>query len=87
MLTLYSAYEHCLANPFPVYGSNKTKFPTLLPEGTKPTKNEALAAVTVPCGLTKAGFSLAICCRVDTRIPLSAVTVSAFPKARYKKQK
>lgn len=86
MLTLYSAYEHCLANPFPVYGSKKTKFPTLLPKGTKPTKNEALAAVTVPCGLTKAGLSLAICCRVETRIPLSAVTVSAFPKARQKQK-
>ena len=42
------------------------------------TRNEALAAVTVPCGLTKAGLSLAICSGVDTLIPLSTLTVDTF---------
>ena len=43
------------------------------------TRNDALAAVMVPCGLTKAGFSLAICSGVDTLMPLSAFTASPFP--------
>ena len=46
------------------------------------TKKDALAAVTVPWGLTNAGFNLAICGRVETRIPLSAVTVCVRPKRR-----
>jgi len=44
------------------------------------TKKEALAAVTVPWGLINAGFNLAICSGVETRIPLSAVTVTVRPK-------
>lgn len=35
------------------------------------TKNDALAAVTVPCGLMNAGFNLAMSASVDTRTPLS----------------
>ena len=46
------------------------------------TRNEALAAVTVPCGLMKAAFSLAICSAVDTRIPLSLDTEVARPEIR-----
>ncbi len=42
--------------------------------------NDELAAVTVPCGLIKAGFNLAICSKVDTRIPLSRLTTSSAPK-------
>lgn len=34
-------------------------------------KNEALAAVTVPCGLMKAGFNLVIFSIVESLIPLS----------------
>lgn len=47
---------------------------------TAHTKKEALAAVTVPWGLINAGFNLAICSGVETRIPLSAVTVTVRPK-------
>ena len=43
------------------------------------TKNEALAAVIVPCGLMKAGFNFCICSMVDTRTPLSTATGSASP--------
>ena len=47
------------------------------------TRKEALAAVTVPCGLTKAGLSLAICLGVDTLMPLSLLTtVTPLPPAR-----
>lgn len=46
---------------------------------TKFTKNEALAAVIVPYGLTKAAFSLLICSGVEGRIPLSLVTGFDFP--------
>ncbi len=42
------------------------------------TRKEALAAVTVPCGLTKAGLSFAICSGVDTLMPLSLLTVVTF---------
>jgi hypothetical protein len=45
----------------------------------KVTRNEALAAVTVPCGLMKAGFSLAISLTLEGRIPLSTTTGSARP--------
>lgn len=44
--------------------------------GTRITRKEELAAVTVPYGLTKAGFSLPICSIEEGRIPLSLVTVS-----------
>jgi len=44
------------------------------------TRKEALAAVTVPWGLINAGFNFAICAGVETRIPLSAVTVTVRPK-------
>ncbi len=37
-----------------------------------------MAAVTVPCGLTKAALSFAICSGVDTRMPLSLLTVVTF---------
>lgn len=43
-------------------------------------RKDEFAAVTVPCGLTKAGFSLLICSNVDTRTPLSRVTASAAPR-------
>ena len=49
-------------------------------KATAPTRKEALAAVTVPWGLTNAGFNLAICSGVETRIPLSAVTVTVRPE-------
>lgn len=39
------------------------------------TKKEELAAVTVPWGLIKAGFSLLICSIEDGRIPLSWETI------------
>lgn len=42
-------------------------------------RNEALAAVIVPCGLTKAGLSLARASFDETRIPLSLFTVCATP--------
>ncbi len=42
------------------------------------TRKDALAAVTVPCGLTKAALSFAICSGVDTRMPLSLLTVVTF---------
>ncbi|GMT17341.1 hypothetical protein PFISCL1PPCAC_8637 [Pristionchus fissidentatus] len=41
-------------------------------------RNEALAAVTVPWGLTKAGLRVDSFSRVETRIPLSALTVTGF---------
>lgn len=37
----------------------------------KLTKNDEFAAVTVPCGFTKAGFNLANLSIGDTLIPLS----------------
>lgn len=40
------------------------------------TRKDELAAVTVPCGLIKAGFSLAICSMEDGRMPLSLETIS-----------
>lgn len=43
------------------------------------TRNEAFAAVMVPCGFTKAGLSLLICSDVDGRIPLSTVTGLDLP--------
>ena len=43
------------------------------------TRKDELAAVTVPCGLMKAGFSLAIASRLDTRIPLSFDTGLRLP--------
>ena len=49
-------------------------------KATAHTRKEALAAVTVPWGLINAGFNLAICSGVETRIPLSAVTVTVRPK-------
>lgn len=48
------------------------------------TRKDAFAAVTVPWGLTKAGFNLAICSGLETRIPLSAVTVCVRPKTKRK---
>lgn len=39
-------------------------------------KKEAFAAVTVPYGLTNAGFSFPNCSNVETRIPLSLSTTS-----------
>ena len=39
-------------------------------------KKEALAAVTVPCGLMKAGFSFDIFSMVESLIPLSLDTYS-----------
>lgn len=63
-------------NMFPVHFEGKANKTTWL------TKKEALAAVTVPWGLINAGFSLAICPGVETRIPLSAVTVSVRPKTK-----
>lgn len=51
-------------------------------KATAHTRKEALAAVTVPWGLINAGFNLAICSGVETRIPLSAVTVSVRPKTK-----
>lgn len=39
--------------------------------GCSGTRKEELAAVTVPWGLTKAGFNLPICSKEDGRIPLS----------------
>lgn len=50
------------------------------------TKKEELAAVTVPWGLTKAGFSLAICSMEDGRMPLSLETMSRPGKVRAKIQ-
>lgn len=48
------------------------------------TRKDAFAAVTVPWGFTKAGFNLAICSGLETRIPLSAVTVCVRPKTKRK---
>lgn len=47
------------------------------------TKKDELAAVTVPCGLTKAGFSLAIFSMGDGRMPLSFETISRPGKDKY----
>ena len=44
------------------------------------TRNEAFAAVIVPCGFTKAGLSLLICSGVEGRIPLSSVTGLDLPE-------
>lgn len=44
------------------------------------TRKEELAAVTVPWGLMKAGFSLAICSMEDGRMPLSLETMSRSGK-------
>lgn len=40
------------------------------------TRKDEFAAVTVPCGLMNAGFSLAICSMVEGRMPLSLETIS-----------
>ena len=42
--------------------------------------NDELAAVTVPWGLINAGFNLAICSELATRMPLSRLTASSAPK-------
>lgn len=51
------------------------------------TKNEALAAVMVPWGFMNAGFSLASCSGVDTRIPLSFDTTLLVFGTVYKNYK
>ena len=43
------------------------------------TRNEAFAAVIVPYGLTNAGFNLANCSLLDTRMPLSVSIVFSMP--------
>lgn len=43
------------------------------------TRNEALAAVMVPNGFTKAGFSFAICSSEEGLIPLSVFTGLGLP--------
>lgn len=43
------------------------------------TKNDALAAVIVPWGFTKAGFNLARLSNDVTRIPLSVSTIFDTP--------
>lgn len=58
----------------PVEAEGKPEFPRLAHEHL--TRKDELAAVTVPYGLTKAGFSLPICSIEEGRIPLSLVTVS-----------
>lgn len=77
--------KYCFSLP-PFLRPKPTQFPFSRPshrvDQTRHTKKEAFAAVTVPCGLTKAGFNLAICCRVEIRTPLSAVTVSVRPERR-----
>lgn len=45
----------------------------------KHTKNDEFAAVTVPCGLTKAAFNFANLSMGDTLIPLSfSITFDEF---------
>lgn len=51
------------------------------------TKNEELAAVIVPWGLIKAGFSLDICSTEEGLTPLSFNTVSGLPVLKKKKWK
>jgi hypothetical protein len=46
------------------------------------TRKEAFAAVTVPCGLIKAGLSFCNCSGVETRTPLSRATIFATPGTR-----
>ena len=48
------------------------------------TRKEALAAVTVPCGLIKAAFSLPMASMDEGRIPLSLSTGAATPAAKRK---
>lgn len=48
--------------------------------GYASTRNDALAAVMVPCGLMKAGFSFAILSIGEGRTPLSLVTGLGRPE-------
>lgn len=51
----------------------------------KRTKNDEFAAVTVPCGLTKAAFNFASFSIGDTLIPLSfSITFDEFGTKRNK---
>jgi len=50
------------------------------------TKNDEFAAVTVPCGLTKAAFNFANFSIGDTLIPLSfSITLDVFGTKQNKK--
>jgi hypothetical protein len=64
------------------FNNNKKKTNTeyYFVEKRELTKKDALAAVTVPCGLMKAGFNLAIASKEDGRIPLSFATGSSTPR-------
>jgi hypothetical protein len=46
------------------------------------TKKDEFPAVTVPCGLIKAGLSFCICSTVETLTPLSLDTAFATPETR-----